>query len=138
MSNKGLTLIELLVVIIIVGILATVGFTYYQGIAERSRTSEAKNALWEIRIAWGQSVMNSRRAPVTLSDIGLDLSVNGTGFPSNCRRERWFKYDIETSGSSPLAIATRCTAGGKAPNGPSYRVTIDLNNGTWGGTPGRY
>lgn len=43
--KKGFTLLELIVVIIIIGILATLGFTQYTKVVEKGRTAEAKSVL---------------------------------------------------------------------------------------------
>ena len=51
MNRKGFTLLELVVVVIILGILATLGFTQYTKMVEKGRTAEAKMILGQIRTA---------------------------------------------------------------------------------------
>jgi prepilin-type N-terminal cleavage/methylation domain-containing protein len=126
--NKGFTLIELSIVIVIVGILATVAVAHYRQVFEKGRAEEAKQNLWEIRVAWGQYVMDHRDA---LSDFS-DLALNSTSFPRNCRDERYFRYSINDT----HAIAVRCTSAGKPPQGKfDYQISLNLDNGTWSGVP---
>ncbi|HOU36127.1 MAG TPA: prepilin-type N-terminal cleavage/methylation domain-containing protein [Candidatus Omnitrophota bacterium] len=131
-SNKGFSLIEAVVVVVIVGILATAAFVKYMFVFEKARADIAKQALWEIKVAWGQYILNFRDQSVTFSDLNLDRKE----FPHNCAQDNhFFRYDI----NSTHAIATRCTSGGKKPQGnQAYTVTLNLENSTWGGTPGYY
>jgi len=43
MTRKGFTLLELIVVIIILGILASLGFSQYIKMVEKGRSAEARN-----------------------------------------------------------------------------------------------
>jgi prepilin-type N-terminal cleavage/methylation domain-containing protein len=130
-SNKGFTLIELLIVVTIVGIMATIAIGQYSHVFEKSRADEAKQGLWEVRVALGQYRMDHRDP---LADYSA-LNMNDSEFPKNCRPERYFKY----SANDTHAIATRCTAGGKPPQGnTAYTISLNLMNNSWGGTPGYY
>lgn len=131
-SSKGATFLEMVVVIVIIGVLASLGFAHYAHICEKARVDSAKQTLWEIRVAWGQYIMNYRDNDVTFQDLNL---TPHEAFPSSCRPEQYFRYGL----SRTHAIATRCTRAGKPPQGPrAYEVTLNLENSTWGGTPGYY
>jgi prepilin-type N-terminal cleavage/methylation domain-containing protein len=131
-SNKGFTIIELLIVLIIVTVLASTAVVQYGRVFEKARADEAKQNLWEIRVAWGQYVMNHRDPPTSLSDLSLSVEA----IPPQCgSRLSFFSYDF----NSTHAIATRCVNSGKKPQGKKvYSVTLNLENSTWGGTPGYY
>jgi general secretion pathway protein G len=130
-SNRGFTLTELLIVVMIVGILATVSIVHYGSLYERARADEAKQGLWEVRVAWGQYSMDHRNPPAGMSN----LSLSQVEFPLNCRPERYFTYSL----NSTHVKATRCTSGGKPPQGTKpYTITLNLQNSSWGGTPGYY
>jgi len=114
-----------------VGILAAMGFMHYSFIFEKARADSAKQALWEIKIAWGQYILNHRGDSVSFSDLNLPSKE----FPSFCREEQFFRYSL----NSTHAIATRCTTGGKSPQGrQAYIISLNLDNSTWSGTEGYY
>jgi prepilin-type N-terminal cleavage/methylation domain-containing protein len=132
-SNKGFTLIELLIVVVIVGMLATIAIGQYNHVFEKARADEAKQGLWEVRVALGQYRMDHRDPLANFTDLHLTDSE----FPTSCRPERYFKY----SANDTHVIATRCTSGsgGKPPQGTTpYTITLNLMNNSWGGTPGYY
>ena len=125
----GFTLIELVIVIIIIGILAALGFTQYAKVVEKGRTAEAKIVLGSLRAA-EQTNYLEKAAYVTAADLSV-------GAPTTCATTHYFSYDCTTAG---LCTATRCTAGGKTPNfvGTAYTVTLTTDTGIWGGTAGYY
>jgi prepilin-type N-terminal cleavage/methylation domain-containing protein len=130
-SNKGFTLMELLIVVVIVGMLATIAIVQYNHVFEKARADEAKQGLWEVRVALGQYRMDHRDP---LADFTA-LNLTDSEFPTNCRPERYFKY----SANDTHAIATRCTSGGKPPQGnTAYTISLNLMNNSWSGTPGYY
>jgi type IV pilus assembly protein PilE len=127
--KKGFTLLELIVVIIIIGILATLGFTQYTRVVEKGRTAEAKALLGQMRTA--QEAYKQEYGSYTLMLARLAVEV-----PTNCTPTHYFRYSTTTM----LGTATRCTADGKTPNftGTAYTITLNYADGTWGGTVGYY
>ncbi len=132
---RGFTLIELVIVVIIIGILSTVAIVNYIGTIEKGRASEAKTTLAQIRTAWSNYYLEHQAAPGSFAD----LELNETAFPgpANCNEGHFFRYGI----TGTTAFAWRCTSKGKKPNADnlrSYNITMDLENGSWGGTPGHF
>jgi prepilin-type N-terminal cleavage/methylation domain-containing protein len=125
--KKGFTLIELIIVIIIIGILASLGFTQYGKTIEKGRTAEAKAVLGALRTA--ETTYNQQNSTYTTSLDSLDVAA-----PTSCVSTHYFSYSVGASAGT----ATRCTSGGKTPTGPAYSVTLDYAAGTWGGTAGYY
>ncbi len=139
--KKGFTLLELLIVIIIVGVLATLGLTQYNSVVERSRGSEAKQILGQLRSACAGFWMESNDVSVCQVAAGGDnynMSMNSTdsGVPTSCRASHYFQYSIaRTNANNAVINATRCTASGKIPNysgtgTPWIALVVNVSNGT--------
>ena len=130
--RKGFTLLELIVVIIIIGILATLGFTQYTKIVEKGRTAEAKMVLGQIRTAEEAYRLENPTYTTVIGDLGVSA-------PTGCVTTHYYSYSITSAGASSFTgQAARCTAGGKTPNAAAtYNVTVTAA-GVWGGTAGYY
>ena len=126
--KKGFTLLELIVVIIIIGILATLGFTQYTMVIEKGRTAEAKALLGELRTAEvAYNMENGTYGAISSIPVGA---------PTACTATHYFSYTAAANQS--LATATRCSASGKAPNASAYSITLNYDTGLWNGTAGYY
>ena len=128
--RRGFTLLELVVVVIILGILATLGFTQYTKMVEKGRTAEAKMILGQIRTAEAAYI---QQYGVFTSDITA-LSVEA---PTACAATHYFSYSVNLT----TGTGTRCSAGaGKTPNltTASYTLSLTYAAGNFGGTAGYY
>jgi prepilin-type N-terminal cleavage/methylation domain-containing protein len=127
--KRGFTLLELIVVIIILGVLATLGFTQYTKVIEKGRTSEAKMILGSIRTA--QEAYNLEHGTYAANLDALPVQA-----PQACQNTHYFSY----SATNTTATAARCTGNGKTPDttGNGYNITLEYTTGTWGGTAGYY
>ncbi len=142
--RKGFTLLELIVVIIIIGILATLGFTQYTRMIERSRGAEARAILGSIRTmatAYRLEHANSANG-FTTADAGIGVAADQ--IPSACVATNYFSYAITSpvAGDTLVATGTRCVGvAGKQP-GASAALTLILTSNfaagtdTWTGTGG--
>jgi len=151
--KRGFTLLELIVVIIILGILATLGFSQYTRMIERSRGAEARQVCGSIRTQVaalyieGGSIIPTPVAPATFNDF-VGIGANAGQISSGCLAanpnavQYYFSYNaVRDSNTGFTVTATRCTANGKAPQGPAaltLTLKTDLTAGTdvWGGTGG--
>jgi prepilin-type N-terminal cleavage/methylation domain-containing protein len=125
--KKGFTLLELIVVIVILGILATLGFTQYTKMVEKGRTAEARVTLGQIRTAQAAYYQEYSAYSATLGNLAVSPVTACTG-------TNYFSYTCDAT----TATATRCTSGGKAPDaGTAYSVTLTYA-GAFGGTAGYY
>lgn len=133
--KRGFTLLELIVVIIIIGILATLGFTQYTKVVEKGRTAEARMILGQIRTAEEAYKLENGSYTDNLANLSVNVQNNA------CVTSHYFKYIIiPPAVTSFSARAERCIAGGKTPN-VAVAYVIDLNVDaagitTWGGTQG--
>jgi prepilin-type N-terminal cleavage/methylation domain-containing protein len=125
--KKGFTLLELIVVIVILGILASLGFTQYTKMVEKGRTAEAKTILGQIRATQIAYYQEYGAYGAAVSNLPVDA-------PTACASTHYFLFASDTATST----ATRCTASGKTPNAASiYSVTL-THAGIFGGTSGYY
>lgn len=137
--RKGFTLIELVVVLIIVAILGTLGLTQYTRMIERSRGAEAKEILGNIRkLAAAYYMEWNSAAGLTTAQVGIG-GVDGVPGPAaaQCALSHYFWYNMAPEATTVTISATRCTAGGKNPNGTAANtltLTSNLSSGvdTWG------
>lgn len=124
MKRRGFTLLELVIVVIIVGILAAIGFVQYNKMIEKSRASEAKAVLGQIRRAEQAYYQENNAYTTTLGNLIVNAS-------STCNSAFYFKYSL----SSTDATATRCSDAetGKSPGVPAasvYNLSIAFSDGT--------
>ncbi len=122
--KKGFTLLELIVVIVIIGILATLGFTQYSMVVERGRAAEGLSILGLIRKA--EIAYNLENGTYTINITQLSVSV-----PTSCTSTHYFWYTLHNDGTW-RAEADRCTSRGKSPNwsAPGYCNVINFDSGT--------
>jgi len=125
--KRGFTLLELIIVIIIIGVLATLGFTQYTKVMEKGRAAEARVILGTLRT--GERAYNLEYGVFsgTIADLGVDA-------PAVCATTHYFSYACALA--TGTCTATRCIAGGKTPNAAVvYNKTLD-QAGVFGGTAG--
>ena len=133
---RGFTLLELIVVIIIVGILATLGITQYGRMVEKMRTAEARQILGDIRkLGYAYWLANGTVTGMTNADVNIGTASDQLPAYPNCRSSHYFCYNMELAevcaGYPVIYYATRCTSGGKSPQGSSrYFLEICANPAT--------
>jgi prepilin-type N-terminal cleavage/methylation domain-containing protein len=154
--KKGFTLLELIVVIVIIGILATLGFAQYTRMIERSRGAEARSVLGAIRTqAAALWIERESGTPPTVppgvfvnSAVGIGAATSQISDACSAiapSTSYYFSYGIvQTAVTGFLATATRCIgANGKQPGAPAggaltLILTTNFQAGTdgWAGTGG--
>lgn len=130
LSKKSFTLTEILVVVIIVGILAALGFPGYQRTRERVLDREARSVLSLLQAAEKIYRMEAGfyypSAAVTnvIADINSFLRVD---LPAGAAS---WSYQVAGTGSGDISTATRAaTAGGRV-----WSLTHTGNTSTCAGT----
>lgn len=126
-------MMEFMVVLIIIGILTIIGLFQFGAVIEKSRTSEAKMNLGNLRKAEMAYWVDGHG---TYTDLMSDLFIQ---VPKGCdQSSHYFSYKISNAGVATYTLeADRCVEGGKYPPGPAYNITLDQDD-TWGGTPGYF
>ncbi|MCM8789681.1 MAG: prepilin-type N-terminal cleavage/methylation domain-containing protein [Candidatus Omnitrophica bacterium] len=142
--KRGFTLLELIVVIIILGVLATLGFQQYGRMIEKSRGAEARAVLGALRTqAAAYRMENGTLAGFTPAIAGIGTAANQIPGPAagNCQGTHYFWYNLTVADPVLTATATRCIANGKIPQGATALTLVLASNlatgsDTWSGTGG--
>jgi prepilin-type N-terminal cleavage/methylation domain-containing protein len=138
--QKGFTLIELMIVLIIIGVLATLAIQAYQSAIEKSRGAEAKTNLGRMRSLCAEIYMRDNNVSECMPEQ-IEIGSRENNFPAECAPSHYFSYNVtevypEVDGNVISFIATRCTSGGKPPNGKYadyIMLTVDYDEklDTW-------
>ncbi|MCU0665757.1 MAG: type IV pilin-like G/H family protein [Candidatus Omnitrophica bacterium] len=116
--KKGFTLLELIVVIIIIGVLATLGFVQYVNMIEKGRRAEARTNLGMLRTLQMAYHQEHSTAYAAIGDLQSGLpAATGTGDHTCTNANFYFEYFCDaTGGTVPgTCYAMRCASGGKDP-----------------------
>jgi prepilin-type N-terminal cleavage/methylation domain-containing protein len=148
MMKKGFTLLELIVVIIILGVLATLGFTQYASMVEKMRGAEARMILGDMRkLALAYRLANGTVTGIANSNLNIGTDADQIPGPAsdNCRSTHYFRYTLNSGCCTDPVVyldAVRCTSGGKSPQGLAAGQYLTLQSNlvtgvdTWGGGAG--
>ena len=113
--RRGFTLIELMVVIVILGIIATMGFVFLMDKPDHVKWDTAKTQMLEIKKALDMYKLNKGGDyPDSLEEI----SGEGTEFPNGVPKDPWtkenFLYDVTEDGFELVCLGKDKTEGGEA------------------------
>lgn len=119
--KRGFTLLELIIVVLIIGVLATLGFAQYARLIEGARGGEARDVIGAMRkMALAFYIKNGNTltpAPPVAPLAGADLGIGPGGIPAGCSPTHYFSYGFAVGGVSAITFnANRCAAGGKTPD----------------------
>ncbi len=128
--RKGFTLLELIVVIIIIGILATLGFVQYSSMIEKGRKAEANanlGALRQMQLLYYQE----RSVYGTLANIGSPLPAGDAAGACSGTNATQYYFGYLCVAASGTCNAYRCTGGGRdnVATADTYSVTLTIDGG---------
>ena len=139
--RNGFTLLELIVVIIIIGILATLGFTQYSKVIEKARGAEAKTIIGSLRSQALALYLEYANVTTASNMTTLGVVDSAGNIPATCasavpsKDAYFFNYSVAPSVPDQIIFtATRCTIGGKTPQVTGTPGRLQLTTNVTAGT----
>lgn len=86
LNNKGFTVVELLIVIVVIGILAAVGYVGYNGVTTRANDTKSQSTLSKAQDFIESKDISSGLYPASLTGFTGDAGVTLTYVPSSNRK----------------------------------------------------
>ena len=128
-NYKGFTLIEVMIVVAIIGILATIAYPSYIDSVRKSKRSDAKTALIDLRIAqeklrancpfYAQVLLNAGAAGAT---CGANSGATDLGYSSTSSPQGYYTIAISAGTASGVAYTATATGLGDLANDTGCNV----------------
>lgn len=118
-KNGGFTIVELLIVIVVIGILAAITITAFNGIQERARNNQTISAVKEYIKLYRAYALDNQTYPNAASNYCL-----GSGYPSNLC---WDNRAYTPNATVENALKTYASTLPNPSTKRVYRNSIDLS-----------
>ena len=112
MKQQGFTLIELMIVVVMIGILAMVAIPAYNNSVQKSRRTDAYNALTKLQLEMEKYRGNCSLYPSSLVTTGDDCSAQEISY-TDASDEAW--YGLAIVSATGNAYQLRATADANGP-----------------------
>lgn len=126
LGNKGFTIVELLIVIVIIGILATIGFVAFSGAQNKAKKSDAESTLSQVKSKLGEYYVDHSEYPASKAAVTAFLTSDDGGNNTALNN----KFISQTNGVDNFRYA--CSDDGGTPN-CAEGFTIIAEGDVWKG-----
>lgn len=121
--KSGFSFLEVLITLVIILALLVMGFAALRDIIEKSRVSEARFVLGQLRNAQAARSMFTGECAQSVNE--LDVIA-----PDKCAPTHYFRYYL--SSDCQRGVAERCVRGGREPQSKvPYTVSLDFRTGVF-------
>ncbi len=122
-NAKGFTIVELLIVIVIIGILATIGFVAFSGAQNKANKSAAESTLSQVKSKLGEYYAENNTYPADKAAVKTFLTSDEGG--NNTSLDAKFGAAADTNFVYACDATDGCDAG----------FTLTADDAQWGSNP---
>lgn len=123
LTAKGFTIVELLIVIVIIGILATIGFVAFSGAQNKANRSAAQSTLSQVKSKLGEYYAENNTYPADKQAVKNYLTSDAGG--NNTSLDGKFGAATDTNFVYACDATDGCGAG----------FTLTADDAQWGSSP---
>lgn len=122
-SGNGFTLIELLLVVVIVAILVSIAVPSYEALTQRTRRSEAREALSDFAARQEQFFLDNKSYAASLADLGRGAATENGFYQISIPAQTATSYTLRATAQAPQDEDTACavmeltSTGNRTPDG---------------------
>ncbi len=120
LNKKGFTIVELLIVIVIIGILATIGFVAFSGAQNKANKSKAESTVSQVKSKLGEYYATNNTYPADKAAVTTFLNSDDGGNNSALATtfgNAGYTYACATSCDSGFTLTAADTLWGAKPAG---------------------
>jgi type II secretion system protein G len=129
LNKQGFTLVELLIVIVIIGILATIGFVAFSGAQNKAKKSKAQATLSNVKSKLGEYYVDNNNYPAAKSGVNTYLTDTSKGNSPALAKDFGDGSGTDTSSITYTASPSGCDNTATQCSG----FTIVANKSIWAG-----
>lgn len=129
LNQKGFTLVELLIVIVIIGILATIGFVAFSGAQNKAKHSKVQATLSNVKSKLGEYYVDNNNYPASKGAVNTYLSDTAKGNSPQLAKDFGDGSGTDSSNITYTASPSGCDNSSTQCSG----FTITANKSIWAG-----
>lgn len=109
LHQRGVTLLELMVTLVVIALLASIALPTYDTFVQRSRRSEAREALADLAARQEQFFLDNKTYATSLGDLGRETTTANGYFSISIPSASVTAYSLRATAKGPQTKDTDCT-----------------------------